>query len=109
VPSSRGEVQYSSAANGVSFGGEQIGFHLGKAAESAEAASGCDNAMVRQARLIGQPHDLTDCARGARTSRQARDVPVGHDPARWNPPQHMQHSSSEDRGRGSNRHAEPLF
>ncbi len=93
----------------MALGQEHRGLHLREAAKTSEPAAGGNHAMVRQAWFVGSPHDLSYCAGGAGTPRQARHITVRDYPARRNPSQDMKHSSGEHGGLTADDHNVTIF
>jgi hypothetical protein len=106
MPASGVEPHDATTSNGVAFGRQEVGLHLREPAKSSKASTRRDDAMVGKSRLIGPPHDLTDCARRPRSARHPSYIAVRDDTALRNSPQHMQHLASENSRRRPGRHNE---
>jgi hypothetical protein len=65
------------------------------AAVSAQATTGRDDAVGRDAGAAAVAHDVADGARGARLTGELRHLAVGRHTADRDPPDDSQHASAE--------------
>ena len=98
MPPGFGEADDPATAHRDAFGDQQLGFQMGRAAESPETPAGSDHPVVGQAGFIRPAHDLSDGPGGSRPAGPLGDIARGGDTARRNAPEHVQHFAREGRG-----------